>query len=299
MALKDFYVEKAAVEDSGSLSVPDNWALDYINIGRARDILEAFDDDAGGFVTVNEVNTFTRSRPRKWRCTLSPSTHGLPAYLCFSLLRWIAYWAIGNLSQTRSKLGSNLFPGWQMTCTTYCTKIEEVFDAMIHLASRVLPENRRLTNIYITAVWHFIMVFVQSIEREEGTQQLRSKFQSHVTAEETRLRQNLEEIKYVIDDSDTLRVIAGEGRIEMASRAACDFVPPRPLTPSRIQTLFPMSYLVLKRGLEKLSLAREHVLSENELHESIAATRSIARAAVDRIDSLKSESENRILLLQS
>lgn len=118
-----------------------------------------------------------------------------------------------------------------MTCTAYCTKIEEIFDAMIHLASRVLPENRRLTNIYITAVWHFIMVFVQSIEREEDTE-LKPRFESHVTAEETRLRQNLEEMKYVIDDSDTLRVIAGEGRIEMASKAACDFS--CPLTPSYI-----------------------------------------------------------------
>lgn len=73
MALHDYYVEKAAVEASGSLSVPDNWALDYINIGRVRDILEAVDDDAGGFVTVNEVNTFTRSRPWNWRYSLSLS----------------------------------------------------------------------------------------------------------------------------------------------------------------------------------------------------------------------------------
>jgi len=70
MSLKDYYIEKAA-EESGSLKGPDSWAVKYINIGRARSILEAFDDDASGFVTVNEINNFTRSRPRDWRCVLS------------------------------------------------------------------------------------------------------------------------------------------------------------------------------------------------------------------------------------
>lgn len=66
MSLKDYYVEKGAGE-SDSLKGPDGWAIKYINIGRARSILEAFDDDASGFVTVSEVNSFTRLRPRDWR----------------------------------------------------------------------------------------------------------------------------------------------------------------------------------------------------------------------------------------
>jgi len=70
MSLKDYYVEKSTGE-SGSLKGPDSWAIQYINIGRARSILEAFDDDASGFVTVNEVNNLTRLRPRDWRCALS------------------------------------------------------------------------------------------------------------------------------------------------------------------------------------------------------------------------------------
>ena len=66
MSLKDYYIEKSAGE-SVSLKGPDSWAIKYINIGRARSILEAFDDDASGFVTVSEVNNFTRLRPRDWR----------------------------------------------------------------------------------------------------------------------------------------------------------------------------------------------------------------------------------------
>ena len=69
MSLKDYYVEKATSEIS-SLKGPNDWAIKYINIGRARSILEAFDDDASGFVTVNEVNNLTRLRPRDWRYAL-------------------------------------------------------------------------------------------------------------------------------------------------------------------------------------------------------------------------------------
>ena len=81
MSLKDYYIEKSA-EESGSFKGPDGWAIKYINIGRARGILEAFDDDASGFVTIGEANNFTRLRPRDWRyilssrvCVARPFTH--------------------------------------------------------------------------------------------------------------------------------------------------------------------------------------------------------------------------------
>ena len=67
MALKDYYIEKAAGESAGSLVGNDKWALKYINVNYVRAILEAFDDDASGFVTVQEVNAFTRARPLDWR----------------------------------------------------------------------------------------------------------------------------------------------------------------------------------------------------------------------------------------
>ena len=67
MALKDYYIEKAAGVSAGSLVSGDKWALKYINVNRARAILEAFDDDAGGFVTTHEANAFTRARPLDWR----------------------------------------------------------------------------------------------------------------------------------------------------------------------------------------------------------------------------------------
>lgn len=102
-----------------------------------------------------------------------------------------------------------------MTCTTYCEKIEEIFDAMIRLAYEVLPENRKEVNSYIDTVWTYVTVFVQSIAREDGTEDLKSKFQSHIDAEEARLQRNFEDIKYDIDSYDMVQLIAGEGRTEM------------------------------------------------------------------------------------
>ena len=49
------------------LSGQDEWTLEYINITRVQPIIEAFDDDASGFITVAEVNTFTKARPEDWR----------------------------------------------------------------------------------------------------------------------------------------------------------------------------------------------------------------------------------------
>ena len=101
-----------------------------------------------------------------------------------------------------------------MTCTNYCEKIEEIFDAMIRLSDEVLPENRKEVNEYISYVWEEVTIFARSIKWEKGTEDLRTKFQSYVAAEESRLQKNLEDIKYDIDSSDSVRLISGHGRIE-------------------------------------------------------------------------------------
>jgi hypothetical protein len=74
MALRDYFQEKwdAPPADGATASAPhnrssDEWALAYLNVVRLQPISEAFDDDASGFVTVAEVNTFTTSRPLDWR----------------------------------------------------------------------------------------------------------------------------------------------------------------------------------------------------------------------------------------
>jgi hypothetical protein len=77
LALRDYYLEKLTSEtigvpDMGSSAInnstdPDAWAIKYIDVMWVQPILEAFDDDASGFITVSEVNRFTSSRPVDWR----------------------------------------------------------------------------------------------------------------------------------------------------------------------------------------------------------------------------------------
>lgn len=102
-----------------------------------------------------------------------------------------------------------------MASTEYCEKIEEIFDGMIRLAYEVLPENRKEVNEYIGLIWTMVTILVQAFRREKGTEDLKSKFEPYVIAEEARLQRNFEDIKYNIEGYDTVHLIAGEGRIEM------------------------------------------------------------------------------------
>ena len=77
LALRDYYLDKLASEangvpDMGTSAIgdstdPDAWAIRYIDVMWVQPILEAFDDDASGFITISEVNRFTSSRPVDWR----------------------------------------------------------------------------------------------------------------------------------------------------------------------------------------------------------------------------------------
>ena len=106
-----------------------------------------------------------------------------------------------------------------MSCTGYCEKIEEIFDAMIRLAYEVLPENRRGVNEYIDSVWTMVTVFVQSIRRASGTEKLRSVFESYIAEEEARLQRNFEDVKYSVNSYDVIQLIAGESRVETVIEA--------------------------------------------------------------------------------
>lgn len=44
----------------------DLWALQYINVFRVQQLVEAIDDDVSSFVTVDEINAFTSERPLGW-----------------------------------------------------------------------------------------------------------------------------------------------------------------------------------------------------------------------------------------
>jgi hypothetical protein len=68
ISLRDYYQE-GGESSAANIDKPsdDDWALQYFSVSRLQPISEALDDDASGFVTVAEANTFTTSRPLDWR----------------------------------------------------------------------------------------------------------------------------------------------------------------------------------------------------------------------------------------
>ena len=49
------------------ISDDDAWTLRYLDLMHLQPIIEALDDDASGYVTIQEVNQFTTLRPMGWR----------------------------------------------------------------------------------------------------------------------------------------------------------------------------------------------------------------------------------------
>jgi hypothetical protein len=47
--------------------INDMWALRHITVTRMQPLLEAVDDDCSSFVTISEINQFTKSKPKDWR----------------------------------------------------------------------------------------------------------------------------------------------------------------------------------------------------------------------------------------
>ncbi|TCD65461.1 hypothetical protein EIP91_002675 [Steccherinum ochraceum] len=182
MTLRDLFREKGE-ENSNGMEALEDWALKYIDATWLQSIMEAFDDDASGYITVVELNRFTDA---------------LPDSLGWSLPHWIAYWAVG----------------WQLTTQKYKTQIEEIMDKMFSFVAFVLPENRKRVEYYLSMVWKFVSQIIQGLNYpNEAPEHVAEKFTAYVEHEEDRLRKNLELIKYDIDALDTMQVVAG-GKIE-------------------------------------------------------------------------------------
>ncbi|KAJ3543517.1 hypothetical protein NM688_g5844 [Phlebia brevispora] len=177
-------VAAALGRDPNDAQHTDEWAFQYINVSYLQPIMEAFDDDGSGYVTISEVNRLVDA---------------LPPSINWSLPHWIAYWAIG----------------WQLSSIDYCRKIKDIFCHMFRMRKSVLPENRHWLEYYLGKVWKTGNELVMSLRApEDPPPWLEGKFQEYVKYEEERIRKNLVDIHYDIDALDTAYIVSGPGRIE-------------------------------------------------------------------------------------
>ncbi|KAI0752480.1 hypothetical protein C8Q80DRAFT_1146274 [Daedaleopsis nitida] len=243
LALRDYFRQqmeinqKRKVDADGPMSrlnSQDEWAIEYINLNRVQAIAEAFDDDASGFITIAEVNHFTSSRPKDW-----------------SLPHWLAYWAIG----------------WQMTATSYRSKIDDISAKMFAIRSLIHPANRNAVNTYLNTVWTKIKTLTASMVGYSQSDELQERFQSYVDSEEQRLREGLETFRYDIDAMDTLVLLTGPGRIE--------------------KYIFPLFYLLSQRHFEIFRISRTTVIHKDELWDAVDTIEYVMDAVLWRYNDLQ------------
>ena len=174
------------------------WAVQCIDLMHLQSLMEAFDNDSSGYVSVQEVNRFTTSRPKGWRYVVAGfiiPTHADISPL--SLLRWLAYWAVG----------------WQASMTEYKRKIYALLAFIWDLRSSVLLCGKAVEG-YVNAVGFYVQNITGSFVEDTDRGYLLDRFQDYIDQEETRLRQGLQTAKYDLDSPDTLDLINGPRGLE-------------------------------------------------------------------------------------
>ncbi|KAM5542277.1 hypothetical protein V8D89_004150 [Ganoderma adspersum] len=160
----------------------DEWALEYLGLNWLRPLMEAFDDDASGYVTITEVNKLMDMRPSS---------------LTWSIPHWLAYWAVG----------------WRVASTSYITRIKTAIGRMREALPGILARNRVDLDWYFLHHWHEAFAATAGFQTWED-ETLEGRFQDYVKYEEDRIRGNLEKIKYNIDTPETVSLVVGSGRLE-------------------------------------------------------------------------------------
>ena len=93
---------------AGGAASTDDWAQRYITLKYVRNIMEAFDEDVSGFITIKEANDFTGSRPLDWRWVSGKHDLVQLADLGHSLPHWLAYWTTGDFHRSIDRGSSRL-----------------------------------------------------------------------------------------------------------------------------------------------------------------------------------------------
>ncbi|KAF7350869.1 Protein kinase domain-containing protein [Mycena sanguinolenta] len=258
LAINDYYANKFHSTPSPPPSVvgtpgmhpepvkpqDDSWALAYINVAHLQPLLDVIDTDGTGLISINEVNSFVRLRPHD----------------C-SLIKWLAFWAAG----------------WHVTVTWYKNRIYRILAAMLRLVQHVKPANRNYANRYFAGLGIQRVELLlrstrstepmgQSIYQDDA--QLGNVLHDFRIAEAEKLKNQLNGLRYELDDITTLRLMTG--RIE------------------RIESyVYPLLYLLLLRHFDIMRLACVHILHYSEFETMSTSLATIFKAVDQRTNKLE------------
>ncbi|KAF7974234.1 hypothetical protein HWV62_13116 [Athelia sp. TMB] len=211
--------------------------LEYINMRHIQPILEAFDDDGSGYVSIREVNQLSTARPSDW-----------------SLPQWVSYWAVG----------------WHYNIWNYKLKICGIIHSIYQERENLLPSNRALVDYYLadpalddllTMLW-YIQPFDADID-----DQFRQRAIAYAQQEESRMEGNMRLMAYEVDDTSTLSLITGPGRVE--------------------RHLLPVLFLAMRHHLRVIRLASHVILDKDELRAAAKTIKQVLAALQDRATDLE------------
>lgn len=92
---------------------------------------------------------------------------------------------------------------------------------MIAIRPHIHQANRKAVHQYLQTIWPHTYILTTSLDITHLPESplVEERFKSHVNAEEQRLREALEAVKYKIDAMDALLLVTGPGRIEKVRSA--------------------------------------------------------------------------------
>ncbi|KAI0708170.1 hypothetical protein C8T65DRAFT_211541 [Cerioporus squamosus] len=244
-ALYDHYrgvLATARYAASSLLSSEAMTVLKLLNLSRLQRVVEAIDVDATGYVTVAAINRFTDSRPESW-----------------SLLEWVAYWAIG----------------WEAEMSTYRDKIDVIISKMFSLRRTIRMVDQEVLDIYLAGVHREAETLTRAFRSDPTTVPpgLAKLFRERRSVVEERLRKGMETVRYIIDAPDTLSLIIGPGRIE--------------------ETILPTLEMLLARDLRIFRLCQTKYVSPEELIASWHSLEIIFEEVIQRYFHLKDVFDHR------
>ncbi|KAG9025099.1 hypothetical protein FRB95_010572 [Tulasnella sp. JGI-2019a] len=193
LSFHDYFTEPKATpddephEDAEKLTTitpghPEEWTLEYMSPLYVSPIQDALDDDGSGFVSINEINEFTRQKPKD-----------------MSLPVWIAYWAAG----------------WDIDSEVYERKITGLIKQMRGMRNEVLDANKEAVESYLDSELEFIeKLTVYDVDEDDREPDLLEMVETQRAKDEARIRKNLEDIKFEIDGPATVLAVCGPGRID-------------------------------------------------------------------------------------
>jgi hypothetical protein len=112
--------------------------------------------------------------------------------------------------------------GWHASVTWYKQRIYHLLKAMFRLVDRVLPPNRKAVDTYLAgySIQH-VELLLRSTQSAEGTiyddPRLTEISDAFMNAEAMKMQEQLDGVLYELDDSTTLKLVTGPGRIERVS----------------------------------------------------------------------------------